>query len=181
MSLNCLSGLFFILNHLIIKGCKLPNLLLIVVCPEEGIIQQLGILNSFQKEKTKRYWPKQVNIFTRFVCFVLFFYRDGVVISGHLSDRISACFISFFANIAKNVKKKGTLKGNLYQTSEKCALVLVIGQKRKSSGIKIRLLKLVSHSLGDVFKVPHTWGTVFSRLPFEKVSSNLECGAFDLF
>ena len=55
MSLNCLSGLFFILNHLIIKGCKLPNLLLIVVCPEEGIVQQLGILNSFQKEKTKRY------------------------------------------------------------------------------------------------------------------------------
>lgn len=154
--------------------------MLIVVCPEEGIVQQLGSLDSFQKEKTKRYWPKQVNIFTRFVCFVLFF-TATVLISGHLSDKISACFISFCANITKNVKKKGKLKGNLYQTSEKCTLVLVIGQKRERSGIKIRLLRLVSHSLGDVFKVPHAWSTVFSTFPFEKVSSNLECGALDLF
>ena len=120
MSLNCLSGFFFILNHLIIKGCKLPNLLLIVVCPEEGKVQQLGSLNPFQKEKTKRYWPKQVNIFTRLVCFV--FYRDGVVISGHLSDRISACFISFFCKHRKKREKERKIEGKLVSNLRKVRL-----------------------------------------------------------
>ena len=56
---------------------------------------------------------------------------------------------------------------------------LVMGQKRKRSGIKIRLLRLVSHSLGDVFKVPHARSTVLSTFPaFKKVFSYLECGAF---
>lgn len=180
MSLNCLSGLFFILDHLIIKGCKLPNLFNCCL-PWRRTSTEAWQFKFVSEREDEALLTQRGRYFYKVCLFCFVFYRDGVVISGHLSDRISACFISFFANIAKNVKKKGKLKGNLYQTSEKCALVLVIGQKRKRSGIKIRLLRLVSHSLGDVFKVPHAWSTVFSTFPFEKVSSNLECGAFDLF
>ena len=64
MSLNCSSGLFFIPNFLIIKGCNLR-----FCCRRTDRWQ----FNSFQKEKTKRFSsPKtaEANILTRFVFFL---------------------------------------------------------------------------------------------------------------
>ena len=64
MSLNCSSGLFFIPNFLIIKGCKL-----LFCCRRTDRWQ----FKSFQKEKTKRFLHRKqanINIFTRFVFFL---------------------------------------------------------------------------------------------------------------
>ena len=132
MSLNCLSGLFFILNHLIIKGCKLPNLLLIVVCPEEGIVQQLGSLNSFQKEKTKRYWPKQVNIFTRFVCFVLFFTATVLLYRGIYQTESRLVLFLFLQTSQKTWKRKE----NWRETCIKPQMLLGFGHRSKEKTLR---------------------------------------------
>ena len=111
MSLNCSSGLFLIPSYLIIKGRKR------FCCrrTDSGSCQ----FNSFQKEKTKRYLhPEQANIFTRLVfflprrcCFIsnvcgLFIYYIWATVRRRIFC-MPLCF--FFEDIAKNMKKKGSL------------------------------------------------------------------------
>ena len=112
MSLNCSSGLFFIPSYLIIKGRKR------FYCTRTD--SSSCQFNSFQKERTKRdLHPKQANIFTRLVFFFLprrccsisnvcglFVYYIWATIRRRIFC-MPLCF--FFEDIAKNMKKKGSL------------------------------------------------------------------------
>lgn len=104
------------------------------------------------------------------ICLFVFLPRPCCYIWTTIRHSISTCFISFFCRHRKKCEKEREIEGKLVSNLRKVRFGLVIGQKRKRSGIKIRVLKLVSHSLGGVFKVPHarTLLTTFPAFELKK-------------
>ena len=163
MSLNCSSGLFFIPNFLIIKGCNLR-----FCCRRTDRWQ----FNSFQKEKTKRLSsPKtaEANILTRFVFFLP---RRCWYIS-NVCGLLFVISVQQFLNVVFSFLKTSQKK----KEKQRGRFGLVIGQKRRHPRIKIRLVTLVSKwrrlvyllFSSNVVQVPHVRSTVISTFPFEKV------------
>ena len=119
MSLNCLSGLFFILDHLIIKGCKLPNLFNCCL-PWRRTSTEAWQFKFVSEREDEALLTQRGRYFYK-VCLFCFLSRRCCYIGASIRQNLGL-FYFFFCKHRKKREKERKIEGKLVSNLRKVRL-----------------------------------------------------------